>query len=115
MIRGFLILSAVLWFTACGPSVRFRASHPGTEEQPLRAGLTDLNSFVNEWIGTPYLYGGTDRNGIDCSGFTSAVYHAVYHITLPRQSEDQYSAGKRITESSMKPGDLVFFRATFID
>jgi lipoprotein Spr len=110
MIRNTLFLCIVVWFSACGPSVRFRAVHPGTEEQAEGTGPADLNRFVDEWIGTPYLYGGTDQNGVDCSGFTFAVYRAVYHISLPRQSEDQYAAGKKVTQSTMKPGDLVFFK-----
>lgn len=64
---------------------------------------------VQSWLGTPYKYGGTDRRGIDCSGFTREMYRSVAGIELPRTAETQFSVGVSVPRSALQPGDLVFF------
>ncbi|WP_078378868.1 cell wall-binding repeat-containing protein [Sutcliffiella halmapala] len=68
--------------------------------------LTKLISTAKNYIGTPYVWGGTTPNGFDCSGYTQFVFKQ-YGIHLPRQTSDQWSAGKSI--SAPQVGDLVFF------
>jgi lipoprotein Spr len=64
---------------------------------------------LEEWYGTPYLWGGSSRSGVDCSAFTQAIYQAVYGVTLPRVSRDQHSRTRRIGITELQEGDLVFF------
>ncbi len=64
---------------------------------------------VDHWLGTPYLWGGTDRQGIDCSAFTRAVYEECASIELPRNAGAQYLLGAPVPQSDLRPGDLVFF------
>jgi cell wall-associated NlpC family hydrolase len=71
---------------------------------------SDLNSFVKQWIHTPYKYGGMSRSGVDCSGFSSIVMREVYNIKIPRTAEAQYNNGNKIRDSWRSPGDLVFFK-----
>lgn len=68
-----------------------------------------LYELINEWMGTPYAYGGLSKNGIDCSGFASIVISEVYGKALPRSSEDQAGVVKRKYEKQLKEGDLIFF------
>ncbi len=58
--------------------------------------------------GVPYVFGGTSPYGFDCSGFTSYVF-AQSGIYIPRTADAQYYASTRISSSSLRPGDLVFF------
>ena len=59
--------------------------------------------------GIPYIWGGTSRNGMDCSGFVQKVF-AKEHIQLPRTAAEQARLGIFVPKSRLEPGDLVFFR-----
>lgn len=64
--------------------------------------------FAKQQLGKPYVYAGNSPSGFDCSGFTSYVFSA-YKINLPRRSRDQYDSSKKVKESKVQKGDLVFF------
>ncbi len=80
-----------------------------------RAVLDRLESHFNQWRGTPYRYGGLNRNGVDCSGFIYRTFADQFDLELPRTTELQSSAGRSIPANSLKPGDLVFFRTGYKD
>ncbi|NOT51190.1 MAG: C40 family peptidase [Chitinophagaceae bacterium] len=69
-----------------------------------------LLESVDEWYGVRYRTGGNTKTGVDCSGFTVAVYSAVYGIALPRVSREQYRISRKISITELQEGDLVFFR-----
>lgn len=65
--------------------------------------------YACQFIGNPYVYGGTDiNNGIDCSAFTQYVF-AHFGISLPRTSYEQRYCGKEVSYSNAQPGDLVCY------
>lgn len=61
------------------------------------------------YIGTPYRYGGTTAKGIDCSGLMLQCFKKAGY-TLPRTAKEQSKFGKKVGWSSIKPGDIVFFK-----
>ena len=65
---------------------------------------------MNDWLGTTYCYAGNTKNGVDCSGFVSAIYKTVFHIDLEGSSKDIFKDAKTIKRSQLREGDLVFFR-----
>jgi peptidoglycan DL-endopeptidase CwlO len=60
------------------------------------------------FLGTPYVWGGEQPSGFDCSGLVQYVYRRL-GMDLPRVAADQYSAGPHVTADALLPGDLVFF------
>lgn len=58
--------------------------------------------------GRPYVAKGTTPNGWDCSGFTQWVYKQK-GINIPRTSGGQRNAGRRVSASEARPGDLVWW------
>lgn len=75
-------------------------------ENPVTANLL---KEADSWLGTPYLWGGNDRNGVDCSGFVLQVYLKSLEIDLPRNSARQQEYCSEINKDQLRPGDLVFF------
>jgi lipoprotein Spr len=71
-----------------------------------------LLEAVDEWYGVRYRSGGNTKTGVDCSGFTLAVYSAVYGMMIPRVSREQYRISRKISTTELKEGDLVFFNTT---
>ena len=60
------------------------------------------------YIGVPYLFGGTTPRAFDCSGYVQYVF-AKAGISIPRTADVQYEAGTPISTAELLPGDLVFF------
>jgi len=69
-----------------------------------------LFSFVYDWIGTPYRFGGGSKKGIDCSGFTKQLYEQVFNLDIKRNSRDIFSMVSPVKKTDLKEGDLVFFK-----
>ncbi len=68
-----------------------------------------LYEFINEWLGVPYKYAGKNKSGIDCSGLTSTLYANVYKKTISPATKFLIEEVKKIKQSELREGDLVFF------
>ena len=82
---------------------------PGASTAVVSATRSALVAYAKQFLGNPYLYGGTSlTEGADCSGFTQGVF-AHFGITTGRSSRDQAEKGREIAISDVQPGDLLFY------
>lgn len=65
-------------------------------------------TYAKSFMGVPYVWGGSDPSGFDCSGFICYVYRR-FGIELPRTSSEQFDAGVPIPYNEARPGDLILF------
>ena len=69
----------------------------------------DICQYAKEFIGNPYVWGGTSlTKGADCSGFVMSVFKK-YGVRLPHSSRAQANCGTTIKVAEAKPGDLIFY------
>lgn len=68
-----------------------------------------LYQNIDDWYGVPYKLGGTTKKGIDCSAFVQTIFISAFGITLPRTARDQYNSTRRISQTELREGDLLFF------
>ena len=133
MQRKFLTYAAIMvalaLLASCGSSRKAaapaktateytpKAPDQKEQKQKVEASARELNkqgkALLKEaetWLGVPYLYGGNDRNGIDCSGFVLQVYLKALNVKLPRSSAEMSDfCTNKVKRDKLQPGDLVFF------
>ncbi|XZF14810.1 C40 family peptidase [Chitinophagaceae bacterium MMS25-I14] len=70
-----------------------------------------LYSFIDDWYGVPYRFGGIDKGGIDCSAFVQRLYENVFRTSLVRTAFEQFNLCRMVWDTTdLKEGDLVFFK-----
>lgn len=88
--------------------------HPVVGEAPMPqqapSSETDqIEQTAEQYLGTPYRFGGETASGIDCSSFVQQVFREN-HIELPRTAREQINVGSEVPTSELRKGDLVFFQ-----
>lgn len=81
------------------------------EVEPVKP-LTTRERVINyaeQFIGTPYQWGGTTKRGMDCSGLVFESFRSE-DIYLPRISRDMAKNGQKIVLKNVLVGDLLFFK-----
>jgi len=72
--------------------------------------LVNNKICISQYIDIPYVYGGTSKKGIDCSGLTQMIYKEQFDTLIPRTSYNQVKVGQNVSIDSLKRGDLLFFK-----
>ncbi len=99
-------------FLALAASVGGAAAEaPHIVAAPAKA-RSEILAAAYRYRGAPYVHGGTDSSGFDCSGFVYRVFRDAVDVTLPRTARDQYAYCEPIGRAALQPGDLVFFDTT---
>ena len=80
------------------------------EAEASKASLgQEIADYALQFVGYPYVYGGSSPSGFDCSGFTSYVYRQ-FGYSLNRSAANQLDNGTPVSMSELQPGDLVLFK-----
>ena len=64
--------------------------------------------YAKQYLGCPYVYGGSGSSSFDCSGFTMYVYKQ-FGYELSHSATAQSKRGEYVSKENLQPGDLVFF------
>ena len=83
----------------------------GPESGPVIVPSGSVVDIALQYLGVPYVWGGSSPSGFDCSGLVQYVYRQV-GVSLPRTSQSQFRVGQHIPPDRVDlllPGDLVFF------
>lgn len=92
---------------------------PATYQALLGRAMPDISrgsNYINrriiqnamQYMGVPYLFGGTTPAAFDCSGYVQYVFRNA-GISLPRTADVQYEVGTPVSTAELIPGDVVFF------
>lgn len=87
-----------------------------TELQVTKENTTSYNlslgeqivEYAKQYLGCPYVYGGSGSSSFDCSGFTMYVYEH-FGYSLSHSATAQSKKGTYVAKEDLQPGDLVFF------
>lgn len=94
--------------TPDGETGQISANHVKVAHQLPIAAPQKRVEEAHQFLGLPYLWGGTSSHGYDCSGFMYRIF-AAGGITIPRDASVQAKYGENIPLDQIKPGDLLFF------
>ncbi|KAB2907318.1 MAG: C40 family peptidase [Ignavibacteriales bacterium] len=73
-----------------------------------KATVNSLIKLSANYLGYPYVWGGTTERGFDCSGFVYFLFNKIGK-PIPRMPADQCLRGDDIKFQDIEPGDLIFF------
>jgi len=120
-----LVLLALILFSGCStkatPNIKHKkilqantnfsqTQNPSYKLKKKNAITKALYTQYKKWNGAPYCYGGTTKNGIDCSSLVQHIYYDAFGIKVPRTTKEQAKVGYRVSRYESKEGDLLLFR-----
>lgn len=74
----------------------------------LAATASGVVNSARLFLGRPYLWGGRSGFAVDCSGLTELAY-GIHGVLLPRDTQDQATAGRAVARTAARLGDLLLF------
>ena len=76
---------------------------------PSPAAPAKLKAILGQFKGIPYLWGGTTKQGMDCSAFVQKLFFKLFDVLLPRNSRAQKKCGRFVYSRELCPLDIMFF------
>jgi cell wall-associated NlpC family hydrolase len=124
ILKNIILISFICIASACGivphsagPQKTGNTGGTTGHSSPMAMAVSGFNEIeaslmqaYRDWKGTPYVLGGSNVNGVDCSSFVRIVFDDYFGIDLPPNTRTQLNAGSGIRRASLRTGDLVFFR-----
>jgi cell wall-associated NlpC family hydrolase len=89
------------------------ADPPAEPRRTSSGGGATLVAIARQYLGAPYVFGGSTPAGFDCSGLVQYVARKALGINLGRDVYSQWAAGVPVAPGDLQPGDLVFQKNTY--
>lgn len=106
------ILTNTVWELSALPVPMLFAGSRLTEAEVQNLSISGMDSFeswLETWMGAPYLWGGRTIAGVDCSGLVQVAF-GVQGKDLPRDAWQQAERGTEVTfVQEAQTGDLAYF------
>lgn len=119
MKRFVVVLIISIVISACGGGKKATSSKRDSSlvnkyAELLKVPKSDISdirlySFIDDWYGVKYRFGGISKSGVDCSGFCNVLYSQVYNKQIRRTTSQLVKDINKKGKSNLKEGDLVFF------
>ncbi|WP_367318642.1 NlpC/P60 family protein [Streptomyces sp. HUAS ZL42] len=81
---------------------------PATYNGPAGGRAKTAIDFAYAQLGKPYEWGSTGPDSYDCSGLVGAAWRAA-GVSLPRTVKQMYDAGRKVAQSDLQPGDIIYW------
>ena len=112
-VSGLLTLGLVGGGAAVSAESAHAAGAAATSSASVHTGFSARQGvsavrIASSKAGTPYVWGAAGPRAFDCSGLTSWTFRRLGK-SLPRTANGQYQSARKISRSSARPGDLVFY------
>lgn len=106
-LKQIFWLGIFVLFMSCGNQKKVNTRPP---KKAIPVGVIAVN-HAKSYLGTPYQYGGSSFQGIDCSGL---IYQAFLRskVRVPRTVKELKKTGRSISIKKVRPGDILFFRTS---
>jgi cell wall-associated NlpC family hydrolase len=124
-VRSILVAcvcASILAFTASSAlaapldSPEFVASlaKPSSDYQPAPVAKpgVEVADLAEQFVGSPYRWGGASPSGFDCTGFVMYVY-SQFGVAMPHNEAGQLASGENVSAEELKPGDVLVFANTY--
>ncbi|MFH1941746.1 MAG: C40 family peptidase [bacterium] len=105
-ISCLLIILLGMNFSSCTHSITRSSTRPSFKNQDQAR----LWRHAQTFLGIPYVFGGSTRAGMDCSGLVVRLYNDVHGIKLPHNTTELYHLGTAVSLRSIELGYLIFFK-----
>ena len=67
-----------------------------------------IATYAQQYVGYPYVYGGSSPSGFDCSGFMQYVF-SQFGYSINRTATAQLANGYSVAYENLRPGDIIYF------
>ena len=84
---------------------------PGTSAGVVARG-NEVADLAEQYVGSPYRWGGASPGGFDCTGFVMWVY-SQFGVSLPHNEAGQLASGESVNADDLQPGDVLVFANTY--
>ncbi|WP_369245008.1 NlpC/P60 family protein [Streptomyces sp. R41] len=81
---------------------------PASYNGPASGRAKTAIDFAYAQLGKPYEWGSTGPNSYDCSGLVGAAWRSA-GVSLPRTVKQMYDAGRKVAQSDLQPGDIIYW------